>query len=115
MHSKKDDTFKEFIIDQLSSPGTVVSRAMFGGYGLYREQVFFGIIHKGRVYFKTDPSTQPAYRERGMKPFRPSVKQTLKNYYEVPAEVVEDAEELLLWSEQAVRAGRPQTDPKARC
>jgi DNA transformation protein len=103
---KKDDTFKEFVIDQLSGPGAVVSRAMFGGYGLYREQAFFGIIFKGRLYFKTDPSTQLRYRERGMKPFKPSAKQTLKNYYEVPAEVVEDADELMLWSEEAVRAGR---------
>jgi DNA transformation protein len=104
---KKDDSFKEFVIDQLNGPGSVVSRAMFGGYGLYREQAFFGIIFKGRLYFKTDPSTQPRYRERGMKPFKPGAKQVLRNYYEVPAEVVEDADELMLWSEQAVRAGRP--------
>ena len=76
---KKDDSFKEFVIDQLNGRGNVVSRAMFGGYGLYREQAFFGIIHKGRLYFKTDPETQPQYRERGMKPFKPNVRQTLKN------------------------------------
>jgi DNA transformation protein len=104
---KKDDSFKEFVIDQLNGPGNVVSRAMFGGYGLYREQAFFGIIFKGRLYFKTDHSTQPRYQERGMKPFKPGDKQTLKNYYEVPTEVVEDADELMLWSEQAVQAGRP--------
>ena len=104
---KKDDSFKEFVMDQLNGRGNVVSRAMFGGYGLCREQAFFGIIHKCRLYFKTDPETQPQYRERGMKPFKPNVRQTLKNYYEVPAEVVEDADELMLWSEQAVRAGRP--------
>lgn len=103
---KKDDSFKEFVIDQLNGPARVVLRAMFGGYGLYREQAFFGIIHKGRLFFKTDHTTQPRYRERGMKPFKPGPKQTLRNYYEVPAEVVEDADELMLWSEQAVRAGR---------
>jgi DNA transformation protein len=106
MPLKKDDSFKEFVIDQLNGPTNVVSRAMFGGYGLYREQAFFGIIFKGRLYFKTDLTTQPQYRERGMKPFKPNAKQTLKNYYEVPAEVVEDADELMLWSERAVRAGR---------
>ena len=106
MRSKKDDSFKDFIIDQLTGPDTVVSRAMFGGYGLYRGQAFFGIIHRGRLYFKTDPSSQPHYKERGMKPFKPSAKQTLKNYYEVPVEVVEDADELRRWSEQAVRTGR---------
>jgi len=106
MLSKKDDTFKDFVMDQLNGPVTIVSRAMFGGHGLYRGQAFFGIIHKGRLYFKTDPETQQQYRERGMKPFKPSAQQTLKNYYEVPAEVVEDSDELIRWSEQAVRAGR---------
>ena len=29
-----------------------------------------------------------------MKPFRPNAKQTLKSYYQVPVEIIEDADEL---------------------
>lgn len=36
-----------------------------------------------------------------MKPFRPGPAQTLKNYYEVPVEVLEAAEELVIWASQA--------------
>lgn len=78
---------------------------MFGGYGLYAGSVFFGILHKNRLYFKTDPadpkSTEP-YRARGMKPFRPNKKQTLKSYYEVSADVLEDSRELAEWAARAV-------------
>lgn len=74
---------------------------MFGGYGLYRGDVFFGIIHKSRLYFKTDPKSLPSYLEAGMKPFRPNDKQTLKSYYEVPVDVIEDSDQLIAWARRA--------------
>jgi DNA transformation protein len=96
------DSFKEFVLDQLAAMESVTSRAMFGGFGLYRQDVFFGILHKGRLYFKTNDQTRPAYQEHGMQPFRPSDKQTLKNYYEVPPDILEDGDELIRWAEKAV-------------
>jgi DNA transformation protein len=36
-----------------------------------------------------------------MEPFSPSAKQTLKNYYEVPAEILEDEEQLAEWARKA--------------
>jgi DNA transformation protein len=38
-----------------------------------------------------------------MKPFRPNPKQTLKTYYEVPVEIVENAERLAQWANPAAR------------
>jgi DNA transformation protein and related proteins len=100
----KNDSFKDFVVDQLSDLRALACRAMFGGYGLYRGEVFFGIIHKGRVYFKTDEAARQHYRDRGMKPFRPNAKQTLASYYEVPVDIVEDQEQLTAWAEQATRS-----------
>ena len=77
---------------------------MFGGYGLYQRDAFFGIIHRGRLYFKTDRITALRYRDRGMKPFTPTSTQTLRNYYEVPIEVLEDPEDLIVWASQAARS-----------
>ena len=99
----KSDSFKNFVMDQLSDLRGVTCRSMFGGYGLYRGGVFFGIIHKGRLYFKTSSITAPAYLARGMTPFRPNAKQTLKTYYEVPVDIVEDQEQLTDWAEQAAQ------------
>lgn len=104
----KNDSFKNFVLDQLRGLRGVTCRAMFGGDGLYQGETFFGIIHNGRLYFKTDEVTLPAYRAKGMKPFRPNSKQTLKTYYEVPVGVIEDQEELTAWARQAVSIpGRP--------
>ena len=78
--ASKHDGFKDYVLDQLADLRGVTCRAMFGGYGLHQHGAFFGIIHKGRLYFKTDRITAARYRDRGIKPFKPSAAQTLKNY-----------------------------------
>lgn len=99
----KHDGFKDFVLDQLTNLRGITCRAMFGGYGLSLKGTFFGIIHKGRLYFKVTPETVDQYKTHGMKPFRPNPKQTLKSFYEVPVDVIEDAEQLNEWAEQSVR------------
>lgn len=96
------DGFRDFVLDQLTDlPGLTV-RAMFGGYGLYHRSMFFGIIHRGRLYFKVTAATTLRYKNYGMKAFRPNSKQTLKSFYEVPVDILEDAEALTEWATQAV-------------
>ena len=97
----KQDGFRDFVLDQLSELPGLTHRSMFGGYGLYCGSVFFGIVQKGRLYFKTNASTAPRYRKREMKPFRPNATQTLKTYYEAPVDVLEDAGELTIWTRHA--------------
>jgi len=95
------DSFRDFVLDQLRELRGVTCRAMFGGYGLYQSDAFFGIIHKGRLYFKTDERTHAVYLKKGMKPFRPNAKQTLKSFYEVPVDVIEDPDQLTTWAMRA--------------
>jgi DNA transformation protein len=96
---KKSDSFRDYVDEQLG-PGSTF-RAMFGGHGIYRGDVFFGIVYKGRLYFKTGPLTRAEYVARGATPFKPNARQTLKSYYEVPADVLEDAETLRAWAAKA--------------
>jgi DNA transformation protein len=98
----KDDSFKDLVLDQLQELDDIEARRMFGGYGLYRDETFFGIIHKGKLFFKIDDSTVGEYRRRKMKPFRPNAKQTLKSYYQVPVDIIEDMDELREWAVQAI-------------
>jgi DNA transformation protein len=104
--ASKDESFKDFVLDQLQDLDDVEARRMLDGYGLYQDETFFGIIHRGRLYFKIDESTVGEYRKRKMKPFRPNAKQTLKSYYQVPVDVVEDRDRLGEWAKKAVRCQR---------
>ena len=110
----KTDSFKDFVLDQLSEFGNVTCRAMFGGFGLYHNEVFFGIIHRGRLFFKTDLASRTAYLDKGMTPFRPTAKQTLKTYYEVPVDITEDRDQINEWAEKAVRVGSRSPGRKNR-
>ena len=95
------DSFKDFVLDQLSSMPDLSGRVLFGGYGLYHRDRFFGIIHKSRLFFKTHALTQPLYRSRGMQPFRPGARHTLARYYEVPLDILEDRRDLETWARHA--------------
>jgi len=100
--NRKDESFKDFVLDQLVGMDDVEARRMFGGFGLYQDETFFGIVHKGKLFFKIDDTTVGEYRKRKMKPFRPNPKQTLKSYYQVPVDVIEDADELCEWALKAI-------------
>jgi len=102
--NSKDESFKDFVLDQLQDLDGVEARRMFGGYGLYRAETFFAILHKGTLYFKVDESTVDEYRKRKMKPFRPNAKQTLRSYYQVPVDILEDNERLRDWVVKAIHA-----------
>jgi DNA transformation protein len=100
---KCDDHFNGFVLDQLADLRDITCHAMFGGYGMYRAGALFGIVHQGRLCFKAGEYTAVRYRSMGMKPFKPNRRQTLKSYYEVPAEIVESPEHFVNWSLQAAQ------------
>jgi DNA transformation protein and related proteins len=76
---------------------------MFGSFGLYAGDKFFGIIHGQKLFFRTTEKTRHDYTAAGMTIFRPNAKQSLKNYYVVPPNVLEDREALVTWARRAIR------------
>jgi len=97
-----DVSFLDFVLEQLADARGLKVRPMFGGHGLYLGADFFGIVHKGSLYFRTDELSRKAYVKAGSRPFNPKGAKELHRYYEVPAEVLEDAVELLEWARRAV-------------
>ena len=107
--------FLQYVLEQLERLGAVSSRRMFGAVGLYRDDVFFAILDDDTLYFKVDDSTRPDYESRGMKALRPYKDRpdVSMTYFTVPADVLDDAEELVTWARRSVAiAGVPK--PKAR-
>ncbi len=109
--------YLDFILEQLQGVGGLVSRRMFSGVGLYSDGVFFGLLYKDRLYFKTDDSTRPNYEARGSEGFLPprtDLRQIRMSYYTVPADILEDREELVRWARQATEAAMRSQTIKAR-
>jgi DNA transformation protein len=97
------DSFRDFVLEQLAALDGLRCKRIFGGYGLYCGEQFFGIVYDGRLYFKTHPETLAEYMEHHAVVFAPSEKQILKNYREVPVDILEDSERLQLWARKAAR------------
>ncbi len=101
-----DESFKEFVLDQLGALPDLRARAMFGAHGLYRGEFFFGILDEGRLFFKTDAESQADYTARGMGPFTYESKgrTLMMSYHEVPPDVLENPPELVAWARRAIQA-----------
>ncbi len=111
-----DDSFKAFVLDQLSALPEVRAKAMFGGHGLYSEDKFFGILDEGRIFFKTNAATRGDYTMRGMEPFTYTMKGKTMTmaYHEVPPDVLEQPHELILWARKAIALAAAKTASGAR-
>jgi len=97
--------FREFVLEQLRPLQNVSSRPMFGGVGIYADELFFAIIADDVVYLKVDDKNRGDYEVAGKQPFKPFPdRPSSMNYYELPVEVLEDPEQLLDWSRKAVEA-----------
>src|SRR5262245_18367995 len=57
--------FASHCADLLAPAGVVRTRRMFGGYGLYIEEVFVAAISGDSLYLKTDDRTQPLFAGAG--------------------------------------------------
>ena len=97
-----EDNLISFVLDQLSDMGNVRDRRMFGGWHVSIDGVFFAPVHSERLYFLTSEASRERYESMGMGPFRPRATVTLKSLYEVPIDILEDAEELTAWANEAV-------------
>lgn len=86
--------------------GDVRARAMFGGAGIYRDALMFGLISsKGALYLRSDDGNRATMETAGAAPFRPFTDRPMRMpYHSVPAAVFDDADMLIAWAEAACAA-----------
>jgi DNA transformation protein len=110
------DEFLQYVLEQLAGLGRVSGRRMFGGVGLYHGELIFGLIARDTLYFKVSDANRPDYEARGMGRFRPYPDKPhwSMTYYEVPADVLEDADECSAWARKSATAGAVAVKRPAR-
>src|SRR5438128_637467 len=98
----KTESFKAFVLDQLSTLGGMHWRPMFGCYGIYHDGIFFAIIFDDRLFFRTDEKSAPDYIKLGMPPLVFRERQCVNSYYEVPRAIIENPGKLSGWALTAI-------------
>jgi DNA transformation protein len=116
-----DIFFPDYVLEQLSAFGGVAVRRMFGGAGLFKAGLMFGIISEGELYFKVDDSNRADFEAKKSQPFvyEARGRQVALSYWFVPEEVIEESAELMQWARKAfdvaLKARKvEQAKPKSR-
>jgi DNA transformation protein and related proteins len=108
-------SYKAFVLEQLSAAGTVTAKPMFGGVGLYCQGLFFALIDDDTLYLKVDDAIRPEFERFGSQPFRPFGDDSHgMQYYELPADVLEDRAAVRSWMDRALGAARRKASGKRR-
>jgi len=102
---------RDFLIDLFSNFGPVTIRRMFSGYGISADGTNFALALRAGLYFRADETTIPQFEAEGSKPFqyqqRKSGKVVIVNsYWELPARLFDDSEELTGWAKAALAAAQ---------
>jgi len=101
------DSFRAFALDQLSSIEDLIARPMFGGFGLYAGDTFFGILAADVLYLKVDDSNRADYEKARAQPFTPFANGRMSmSYYAVPVSILESSHTLARWVERSLAAAR---------
>lgn len=89
--------------------GDIRIKKMFGGAGVYCDDLFFAIMDDGAVYFKVDDETRKEFERRGLAPFTFEMKDgssATMSYYNAPEDIFDDEAELRRWTTLALDAAR---------
>jgi DNA transformation protein and related proteins len=111
---------REFLIDLFADFGPVTIRRMFSGYGISADGTNFALALRAGLYLRADEVTIPQYEAEGSKPFQYQTRAktvTVNSYWQLPARLFDDTEELSEWARAALAAAQRAAlnkRPKAR-
>ncbi|MFC2062769.1 TfoX/Sxy family protein [Chloroflexota bacterium] len=106
---KVSPEFLEFVMEKLAPTGGVKSRAMFGGYGIFRDGLMFALNSEDTLYFKVNDSNRDMYEKAGSRVFPHGI-----SYWEVPAEVLEETSRLHEWANVSIEIAREAAKKKRK-
>lgn len=102
--------------------GPVRAKRMFGGHGLYADEIFVAIVIREVLYLKVDDTTRPQFEATGSGPFEFTTATGAKgvmSYFSAPAEAMEAPSAMLPWARLAMasalraRASKPPAKKRA--
>jgi len=98
-----NEEFKDFVMGQLEGLEGVTVKKMFGGAGIFHDGKMFALLHQSQAFLKVDDSNKQGFEEAGSGPFMPYPNKPMKMpYWEVPPEVLEDADRLKEWAKASI-------------
>src|SRR5215475_2801278 len=100
---------REFLIDLFADFGPVTIRPMLSGFGISADGTNFALSLRAGLYFRADEETIPQFEAEGSRPFQYQTRAktvTVNSYWQLPARLFDDTEELSQWARAALGAAQ---------
>jgi DNA transformation protein and related proteins len=100
---------RDFLLDLFSNFGPVTLRRMFSGFGISADGVNFALSLRAGLYFRADEQTIPQFEAEGSRPFQYATRSktiTVGSYWQLPARLFDEPEELTEWARAALAAAQ---------
>ena len=100
------DDFASYCAELLAALGPVRVKRMFGGHGLYVDDVFIAIAHGETLYLKADGETRQRFAQAGCSEFtyRSHGHTRSLGYWSAPVEAMDSPALMRPWAQLAMEA-----------
>lgn len=106
--------FVEYLIEVFAGFGSIRAKRMFGGYGLFHDDLMIGLVADDVLYLKADEKSEKNFSDKNLSPFE-YVKQgkpMKMSYFMAPEEIFDDPEAAERWAslayDAALRSRKPE-------
>ena len=109
-----DKDFIAYLHELLDPFGRMRAKAMFGGWGVYLDEIIVGIVVDGRLYLKTDAENQAEFAAAGCAPFvynSPNGPMTM-SYWSAPDDAMDSSDAMAPWVRSAKSAALRKASTK---
>lgn len=95
-----------FLEESMAPMENIISKRMFGGWGIFKDGLMFGLVADEELYLKVDAQNKPDFETLGLEPFTYSRggKPFAMSYHRAPEEAMEQPNELLNWATKSYQA-----------
>ena len=104
--SNIDNEFVAYAVELMQSLGHVRAKRMFGGHGIFLEDLMFALVSNNTLYLKADKETINEFKEKELEAFtyNKKGKEFIMSYYQAPEDALEDCDEMNYWANKAYGA-----------
>ncbi len=98
--------YLDWLQDLLRPLGHIRLRRMFGGYGIYADELFFAVVLDEQLFIKVDAQTRAVFEAAGLEEwvYEKDGKPVHMNYFRPPEDIYDDEESLQHWGRLALAA-----------
>ena len=97
----KQSEFVNYILELLELFEGTTAKSMFGGFGIFKNGIMFGLVAEDTLYFKVDEFNKFEFERLELGPFiyMKGNKPMPMSYHRAPDEALDNSDEMLRWAQ----------------